>query len=261
MTEGELSAACRGRIARYKIPRYWKIVDSFPMTVTGKVQKYRMREIAIEELGADETAPGARDRSASPRRSTMRRPRCCSASSAPGPRRWSARTSPRSSRRRARSTRTSPTSTRLPHGAMLLARLEGEPVGVVACAGSTTPGRGQAPLRPASAREASVSRAGSWSRCSRSRRALGFKSLYIETTPGKMAEQYEWYRRLGFRETRKLNFADLDSVVAMELPLYAAGAVPCASGLLAWRTGQPAVRGRRAAACWYPAIGWSRGRL
>jgi hypothetical protein len=50
-------------------------------------------------------------------------------------------------------------------------------------------------------------------------RALGFKSLYIETTPGKMAEQYEWYRRLGFRETCKLNFADLDSVVAMELPL------------------------------------------
>ena len=51
LTEGELSEACAGRIARYKIPRYWRIVDSFPMTVTGKVQKYRMREIAIEELG------------------------------------------------------------------------------------------------------------------------------------------------------------------------------------------------------------------
>jgi fatty-acyl-CoA synthase len=50
MSEGELSEACSGRIARYKIPRYWRIVDSFPMTVTGKVQKYRMREIAIEEL-------------------------------------------------------------------------------------------------------------------------------------------------------------------------------------------------------------------
>jgi fatty-acyl-CoA synthase len=51
MSEEELSEACSGRIARFKIPRYWRIVDSFPMTVTGKVQKYRMREIAIEELG------------------------------------------------------------------------------------------------------------------------------------------------------------------------------------------------------------------
>ena len=40
----------QGKIASYKIPRYWKFVDSFPMTFTGKVQKYRMREIAIEEL-------------------------------------------------------------------------------------------------------------------------------------------------------------------------------------------------------------------
>jgi fatty-acyl-CoA synthase len=50
-TPEELGAACRGRIAAHKIPRYWRIVDSFPMTVTGKIQKYRMREIAIEELG------------------------------------------------------------------------------------------------------------------------------------------------------------------------------------------------------------------
>jgi fatty-acyl-CoA synthase len=50
-TAEALTAACRGRIATYKIPRYWKFVDSFPMTVTGKTQKYRMREIAIEELG------------------------------------------------------------------------------------------------------------------------------------------------------------------------------------------------------------------
>jgi fatty-acyl-CoA synthase len=41
-----LVAACRGRIATYKIPRYWRIVESFPMTVTGKVQKYRLREAA-----------------------------------------------------------------------------------------------------------------------------------------------------------------------------------------------------------------------
>jgi fatty-acyl-CoA synthase len=50
LTPDELRAACQGRIATYKIPRYWKVVDSFPMTVTGKVQKYLMRELAIEEL-------------------------------------------------------------------------------------------------------------------------------------------------------------------------------------------------------------------
>ncbi len=49
-----LTAFCRGAIATFKIPRYWKIVDAFPMTVTGKVQKYRMREIAAEELGRTE---------------------------------------------------------------------------------------------------------------------------------------------------------------------------------------------------------------
>ncbi len=46
----ELHAACAGRIATFKIPRYWKFVDNFPMTVTGKVQKFRMREIATAEL-------------------------------------------------------------------------------------------------------------------------------------------------------------------------------------------------------------------
>jgi fatty-acyl-CoA synthase len=50
-TSEDLTAACRGRIATFKIPRYWKFVDSFPMTVTGKIQKFRMREIAVEELG------------------------------------------------------------------------------------------------------------------------------------------------------------------------------------------------------------------
>ena len=50
-TDGDLAEHCNGRIATYKIPRYWKIVDAFPMTVTGKVQKFRMREIAIAELG------------------------------------------------------------------------------------------------------------------------------------------------------------------------------------------------------------------
>jgi fatty-acyl-CoA synthase len=50
-TAKDMIAACRGQIATYKIPRYWKFVDSFPMTVTGKTQKYRMRQVAIEELG------------------------------------------------------------------------------------------------------------------------------------------------------------------------------------------------------------------
>jgi fatty-acyl-CoA synthase len=52
----QLQAHCRGRIASYKIPRYWKFVDGFPMTVTGKVQKYLMREAAIEELGLQKAA-------------------------------------------------------------------------------------------------------------------------------------------------------------------------------------------------------------
>jgi fatty-acyl-CoA synthase len=49
-----LTAFCTGKIATFKIPRYWKIVDAFPTTVTGKVQKFRMREIAIAELGLHE---------------------------------------------------------------------------------------------------------------------------------------------------------------------------------------------------------------
>jgi fatty-acyl-CoA synthase len=44
-------AFCHGRIAHYKIPRYVRVVDEFPMTVTGKVQKYRMRDDSIELLG------------------------------------------------------------------------------------------------------------------------------------------------------------------------------------------------------------------
>jgi fatty-acyl-CoA synthase len=51
LTGATLEAFCRDRIATNKIPRYWKFVDSFPMTVTGKVQKYLMRQQAVEELG------------------------------------------------------------------------------------------------------------------------------------------------------------------------------------------------------------------
>jgi fatty-acyl-CoA synthase len=57
-TGEELSAFCKNRIATYKIPRYWKFVEEYPMTVTGKIQKYKMREVAVEELGL-EAAAGA----------------------------------------------------------------------------------------------------------------------------------------------------------------------------------------------------------
>src|SRR5438067_388455 len=52
----ELAAWCKGKIATYKIPRHWKFVDGFPMTVTGKIQKFKMRETAIDELGLEKAA-------------------------------------------------------------------------------------------------------------------------------------------------------------------------------------------------------------
>ena len=52
----ELAAWCKGKIATYKIPRHWKFVDSFPMTVTGKIQKFKMREVSVEELGLEKAA-------------------------------------------------------------------------------------------------------------------------------------------------------------------------------------------------------------
>jgi len=50
-TEDEIRDFCKDRIAHFKIPKYIWFVDTFPMTVTGKLQKFRMREIAIEKLG------------------------------------------------------------------------------------------------------------------------------------------------------------------------------------------------------------------
>jgi fatty-acyl-CoA synthase len=50
----EIKAFCQGQIAHYKIPRYVKFVDAFPMTVTGKIQKFLMREETIRELGLAE---------------------------------------------------------------------------------------------------------------------------------------------------------------------------------------------------------------
>ncbi len=48
--EDELKAHCLQRLARFKVPKFWRFVQAFPMTVTGKVQKYRLREMAIAEL-------------------------------------------------------------------------------------------------------------------------------------------------------------------------------------------------------------------
>ncbi len=52
----EIRAYCKGKIATYKIPRYYKFVDGFPMTVSGKVQKYKMRDQSIHELGLEKAA-------------------------------------------------------------------------------------------------------------------------------------------------------------------------------------------------------------
>jgi fatty-acyl-CoA synthase len=54
LDEDGLKAFCRGRIAHFKVPRYVRFAEEFPMTVTGKVQKFRMRDIAIAELGLEE---------------------------------------------------------------------------------------------------------------------------------------------------------------------------------------------------------------
>jgi fatty-acyl-CoA synthase len=56
VTSEALVEYCRGQIASYKIPRYWKFVDGFPMTVTGKIQKFKMRESAIAELDLEKAA-------------------------------------------------------------------------------------------------------------------------------------------------------------------------------------------------------------
>ena len=52
----ELKAYCKGQIATFKIPKYWKFVDEFPMTVSGKIRKVEMREISTKELGLEEAA-------------------------------------------------------------------------------------------------------------------------------------------------------------------------------------------------------------
>jgi fatty-acyl-CoA synthase len=54
LTEDDVKEFCKGRIAHYKVPRYVKFADDFPMTVTGKIQKFKMRETAMAELNLTE---------------------------------------------------------------------------------------------------------------------------------------------------------------------------------------------------------------
>lgn len=53
LTKDELRAYCEGKIARYKIPRYMKIIDSYPMTASGKIQKFKLKEQAVWEMGLE----------------------------------------------------------------------------------------------------------------------------------------------------------------------------------------------------------------
>jgi fatty-acyl-CoA synthase len=55
-SEVALQQFCRERMATYKVPRHWKFTDEFPTTVTGKVQKFRMREISVAELSLQHAA-------------------------------------------------------------------------------------------------------------------------------------------------------------------------------------------------------------
>jgi len=56
LSEQEVKDYCRNRIAHFKIPRYVKFVDDFPMTISGKIQKFKMRDAAIAELGLEKAS-------------------------------------------------------------------------------------------------------------------------------------------------------------------------------------------------------------
>ena len=56
VTEEELKEYCQGQIARYKIPRYIAFIDSYPITASGKIQKYKLRQMAIEMLDLQDVA-------------------------------------------------------------------------------------------------------------------------------------------------------------------------------------------------------------
>jgi fatty-acyl-CoA synthase len=56
LSEQQLITHCRSKLAVFKVPRYWRVVETFPMTVTGKIQKYRLRQMAIELLSLQSAA-------------------------------------------------------------------------------------------------------------------------------------------------------------------------------------------------------------
>ena len=52
LTRDDVVAFSNGRIAHFKVPRYLHVTDDFPMTVTGKIQKYKLRDLSIDLLDA-----------------------------------------------------------------------------------------------------------------------------------------------------------------------------------------------------------------
>ena len=55
-SEEEIRDFCKGRIANYKIPFYVKFVDEYPMTASGKIQKFKLRDMAIRDLSLEDAA-------------------------------------------------------------------------------------------------------------------------------------------------------------------------------------------------------------
>jgi fatty-acyl-CoA synthase len=55
-TEDEIRSFCKGHLAHYKVPKYIRFVTEYPQTVTGKIQKFKIREAMIAELNLDQTA-------------------------------------------------------------------------------------------------------------------------------------------------------------------------------------------------------------
>jgi fatty-acyl-CoA synthase len=55
-TEDEVRKFCEGQIAYFKVPQHIRFVDVFPMTVTGKIQKFKIRELEIKERGLERLA-------------------------------------------------------------------------------------------------------------------------------------------------------------------------------------------------------------
>ncbi len=56
LTEVELKEFFKGRVTHFKLPRYWRVCDQVPQTISGKVQKFILREMAIRELGLEGAA-------------------------------------------------------------------------------------------------------------------------------------------------------------------------------------------------------------